>query len=405
MEKIYAKFVKERKKEFQIETALWKDKEKRVITKRSLYEEGKNHIQHIYDTFLMYRDRQILCDATLSGNVITFEYVSGSTLEEKLLKAVSSGRREQVLGVVQQYDRVLDAVCREEEKSDISKETGFEEVFGAAGGSAEGYRNAVFDLTFDNIIFQEQSCRVIDYEWRFPFAVEKEFIKFRAVYAFLMKYSGHLSGLFTKEEFYEVFGLESLKCKIFVTYNNNFIQYIYGCDGYNHVLEQYKKATMNICDVRVLNAMKLYDEIDKGNDVLYENRTYDMLLKSIEEHQELYDDYRKFFEVTGRVRTVQPVGYLTSREFYEEFSAYVKGFYDMLEYYRNEADGKQKIVDEMSDMLEQKQQENAALGEKYSRDYDILTGKIRSLEAKLEYIQSCKAYKAFLAKKVEERFE
>lgn len=99
------------------------------------------------------------------------------------------------------------------------------------------------------------------------------------------------------------------------------------------------------------------------------------------------------------------MGYLFSKEFYEEFGAYIKDFYDMLEYYKHESEQKQKVIDEMSDMLEVKIQENIVLEEKYSHDCEALTNQIRSLEAKLEYIQSCKAYKAFLQKKVEERFK
>ena len=200
MEKIYSKFVKERKKEFQIETAIWEDKNRRFITKRNLHGEGERHIQNIYDTFLMYQDKQILCVASLNENVISFEYISGRTLEEVFLEAVRSGKREKVLETVQKYEEILSLLCSEKEQADISQETGFTEVFGVPSGSFTGYRNLIFDLTFDNIICQEQSDKVIDYEWRFPFAVEKEFIKFRAVYAFLMKYGETISYLFTKEE-------------------------------------------------------------------------------------------------------------------------------------------------------------------------------------------------------------
>lgn len=403
MEKIYSKFVKERKKEFQIETAIWKDKDKKFITKRNLHKEGKQHIQNIYDTFLMYQNKQILCVASLEGNVISFEYVSGKTLEEVFLEAVKSGKKEKVLETVQKYEKILSLLCSEKEQADISQETEFTEVFGVPAGSFMGYRNLIFDLTFDNIIYQEQSGKVIDYEWRFPFAVEKEFIKFRAVYAFLMKYSESISYLFTKEEFYKLFGLDISKCDIYMEYNYNFINYIYGNEGYNHILEKYKKTTMNVCDEKNLKMMKIYAGAEK--DILYENRIYDMLLDNIQKHQELYDDYHKFFEVTDRVKAINSVGYLFSREFYEEFGAYITGFYDMLEYYRHESDEKQKVINETSDMLEVKTQENIALGEKYSRDYEILTKQIRSLEAKLEYIQSCKVYRAFLQKKVEERFK
>lgn len=403
MEKIYSKFVKERKKEFQIETAIWKDKDKKFITKRNLHKQGEQHIHNIYDTFLMYQDKQILCVASLNENIISFEYISGRTLEEVFLEAVRSGNKEKVLEIVQKYEKILSLISSEKEQVDICQETDFTEVFGVPEGSFMGYRNLIFDLTFDNIICQEQSDRVIDYEWRFPFAVEKEFIKFRAVYAFLMKHSETISCLFTKEEFYKIFGLDIAKCDSYMEYNHNFINYIYGNEGYNCILEKYKKTTMHVCDERSLKMLKAYAGAE--SDVLYENRTYELLLHNIEEHRELYDDYHKFFEVTDKIRAMNPVGYLLSKEFYEEFGAYIKDFYNMLGYYRHKSEEKQKIIDNISDMLEAKTQENIALGEKYSHDCELLTNQIRDLEAKLEYIQSCKAYRAFLQKKVEERFK
>ena len=54
MKKIYSKFVKDRRKEFQIETALWDDNGGKCVSKRRLYEEGKEHIEQILETHTLY---------------------------------------------------------------------------------------------------------------------------------------------------------------------------------------------------------------------------------------------------------------------------------------------------------------------------------------------------------------
>ncbi len=51
MEKIYSKFVKERKKEFQIETAIWNNENGKFITKRNLHKEGRTNrycVRHLW---------------------------------------------------------------------------------------------------------------------------------------------------------------------------------------------------------------------------------------------------------------------------------------------------------------------------------------------------------------------
>jgi hypothetical protein len=414
MKKIYSKFVKERKKEFQIETALWQDEGVKFITKRSLFPEGKPHINHIYETYEMYRDENILCESSMIGDhQISFSYVSGDTLETKMLHAFDAGNQEEVQHIVMQYDKILNRVCHEEEKAVAGGNPEFETVFGMSEGTKEGYQNAIFDLTFDNIIFCGEDYRIIDYEWRFRFAVEKEFIKFRAVYAFYIKYGDIVNRMYSQEEFYQLFGLDNVNedCDRYVRYNEKFIGYVYGDEGYNHVLEKYKKATMNVCDNRAVHAMKVITEYDKGNELLFEGKIYEMLLNSIREHQQFYDDYQKFFTVTDKLRDECQLGYLLSKEFYEEFSAYITGFYEMLEYFHNQVMEKQKIIDELFQTIDRKDEENRRQEEKYSRDFRMLTDKSEelmtkniALEQKLEYIRSCKIYKAFLNKKVEERF-
>jgi hypothetical protein len=226
-----------------------------------------------------------------------------------------------------------------------------------------------------------------------------------------MKYAASVECMFAKEEFYQLFGLSETECERYKKYNENFICYVYGNDGYNHVLEKYKKNTINVCDSRVIQEIKAAARQNIGNEVFFEDKIYHMLLENIKEHQQFYDDYKKFFQVTDKLKELQARGYLLSKEFYEEFSAYIKSFYEMLEYYNNQVLGKQKILDELLETVDQKSEENKKLAEKYSRDYQILTDQTEKLmkknidlEQRLEYIQSSKIYKAFLSKKVEERF-
>ncbi len=393
MEKIFAKFVKERKREFQIETALWKDGNQICITKRNLYPEGEKHIRQMYDTFLMYQDQNILCPSALKDTVITFEYMDGDTMEARLLHAVQKGKKDIVEAIAAQYETVVNAVCRESEKEAIEK------------NNRIGYKNMVFDLTFDNLIDRD-GYKIIDYEWRFDTPVEKEFVKFRAVYAFIMKYGTVLASLYPQvSDFYQVFGIQAESIERYQEYNEAFIRFVYGEESYQKILQPYKKQTTDLCNPRIVAAMKQAAALDENKKESYEDKIYRELLETVEKHQHLYDDYQKFFRVTDKLKATVPYGYLTSKEFSEEFQTYLYGCYDMIEFYLKQSEEKQKIVDELNVMFTDKQRENEAQAKKYSEDYEILTSEIRRLQEKLDYIQSSKIYRSLLQKKVEERFK
>ena len=393
MEKIFAKFVKERKREFQIETALWKDGNQICITKRNLYPEGEKHIRQMYDTFLMYQDQNILCPSALKDTVITFEYMDGDTMEARLLHAVQKGKKDIVEAIAAQYETVVNAVCRESEKEAIEK------------NNRIGYKNMVFDLTFDNLIDRD-GYKIIDYEWRFETPVEKEFVKFRAVYAFIMKYGTVLASLYPQvSDFYQVFGIQAESIERYQEYNEAFIRFVYGEESYQKILQPYKKQTTDLCNPKIMAAMKQAAALDENKKESYEDKIYRELLETVEKHQYLYDDYQKFFRVTDKLKATVPYGYLTSKEFSEEFQAYLYGCYDMIEFYLKQSEEKQKIVDELNVMFTDKQRENEAQAKKYSEDYEILTSEIRRLQEKLDYIQSSKIYRSLLQKKVEERFK
>lgn len=404
MKKIYSKFVKDRKKEFQIETSIWDDNGRKFIRKKNLYEEGKNHISQIYETYKMYENRNILCEVSMENNAVMFCFLSGDTFEQKLIDAIKSEDKTKVEQAVGEYQKIVSLVCREEDKKEILNETGYVKVFGEETTKGKmGFINAIFDLTFDNLIQDGDGYKVIDYEWRFPFAIDKEFIVFRAVYAFLMKYSSMVEKLYTKEEFYRIFNIDNGKNAEYIKLNNLFIDYVYGKEGYNKVLQKYKKLTMNVLDERVMQSMRILatEHLEKES---VEDKVFAVLLDNIRAHQDIYDDYKKFFQVTEKLKSERTVGYLISREFSEEFSAYIAGFYNMLEYYKKESETREKMMAELAIELETKEKENIELQNKYSTDYDILSGRIRELESRLQYIESCKVYKMFLEKKVEERF-
>lgn len=342
MEKIYSKFVKDRRKEFQMETAMWNDNGKKVVSKKNLFLEGKKHMENIMETYAMYSATGLLCGAEIVKDKIMFEYVSGDTFERLLLNAFKEKNKEKALSLVEQYIDIVNQICSEERADTTSADKSFE-VFGNVSADKLGYTNVVFDLTFDNIIFDGNSYKITDYEWRFPFAVEKEFIKFRAIFAFVMKYGGYVNKIFDFSEFYKAFGVSMDDQERYLAYNEKFIEYVYGANGYNSMLKKYEKKSIDIFNKDTISVLRLMHNRKSSNSDTYENKFFNKMQDVIESHKDYYDDYTKFYKVTRRLKDTSPYGYTESKEFYEEFSAYIDDLYGLVEYYKNESMEREKM--------------------------------------------------------------
>lgn len=334
MKKIYSKIVRERKEEFQIETSVQIEAETKYIVKRSLTPKSQEHVRRMEATYQSSVKRELLCPCFLKENAVYFKYIEGSTLGQKLLDALLHRDYANTKKIADTYNAIIDALCVGQSKEVISENEDFESVFGHYEGNCEeGYRNLLFDLTFDNIIFEGDQPQIIDYEWRFSFPVSKEFIKYRAVYAFEMKYKNAFLPMYSEEEFYALFELQKEMEERYLFYNQSFIHFVYGENGYNEILNNYKKTNLNVSVEQLLS----------GGDNYFEEKIFSILLDNIEKHKDLFDDYTKFFKVSEKIRKERKRNYLFSDEFLFEFEQFIKGNFDMIEFYKNKSDRKKLL--------------------------------------------------------------
>lgn len=328
MKKVYSKFVRDRKKEFQIETSILVGDEGKYVVKKNLEPEGEKHIHRINETYQLSRNRDLLCPCFEKNGAVYFTYLNGKSLAQKLLDALSEKSYNDVKIIAQLYNEIIDSLCRDNITELVSQDKSFEEVFGQCEDQQEeGYRDLIFDLTFDNIILQGDMMKIIDYEWRFSFPVSKEFIKFRAVYAFEMKYAKLIAAMYSLEDFYNLFQVEITKRKAFLSYNNSFIDYVYGEKGYNQILKQYEKDNF---DVPV-------DELLLRKDYEFEEKIFSIILNNIYENKDLFDDSSKFFKVTEKLKQQQngKHHFIFSEEFLFEFEQFIKGNFEMIRFYKD----------------------------------------------------------------------
>lgn len=373
MKKIYSKMVRERRESFQIETSIQADERGKYVVKKNLTPAGIAHIKRMEQTYQKSHYAEILCPCFMEDGSVYFQYIEGVPFGEKLLEAIEEADFENIKKLVGEYNDILNYMCRGKNKEQIEDECGFYEIFGKCGrtfgeGNEEyGYRDLVFDLTFDNIIFQENKPYIIDYEWRFSFPVPVEFIKFRAVYAFEMKYHQQISELCSDEEFYQLFSIETDKISRYLEYNNSFISYVYGEEGYQDIVRKYCKKNHDI---------RLLDKVDQ-----FEKTVYSDIQSLLNQHQNLFDDYTKFFRVTEKIKNSGTESYIISEEFCKELHLLLKSNLEMIEFYKNQLEEKERIEREREEQererIEREREEQER--EKRKKEEKLLKNRIKKI--------------------------
>ena len=271
-----------------------------------------------------------------------------------LLSAMKRREQKKIEDLIRQYNHIVDEVCVIGGKEKSSNAEAVENVFGIPVMDVDRYSNVIFDLTFDNIIFDGQKYKIIDYEWRFNFGVEKEFIKFRAAYSFVMKFKGVVIDLYSIDKFYELFGVKAENVSRYLEYNNNFIVYVYGKENYNDIIKKYEKMSIELFEEETMGTLKTLQKRKNADIKSYEDIFFDKLLDVVEKNRDYYDDYTKFYKVTKKIRKLIPNGYTETPEFVEEFTAYIDDLYGLVEFYKNNFESLKERADQYKEQIDQR---------------------------------------------------
>ena len=306
MKKIYSKFTKDRKREFQIETYIAMSDCHRVVAKRSLNAEARAHIASMYQFYKEHDRSDLYCPSEMLGNdTICFDYLEGKSLCKEMLAALDCRDKDAFMGYLTHYHELLmnsvglahkldpdgaqqsgEEASHEqaenlnpeqahdpeqtgnpgpeqllgEEKSTVPEIT-FKDVFGNVDlKGMELTQNLNIDLTFDNIIHVTDfdtidgeitekvtdHYQMIDYEWIFPFEVPVNYATYRAIYAFYLKYASAMKDVVTLQEMYDLFMMTAEDVALFEQMNASFDAYVYGAQGMHQISRKYQKAVYDV---------------------------------------------------------------------------------------------------------------------------------------------------------------
>lgn len=217
----YCKMSCDRREDRRIITTILREGNDRRVEKKAACPAAVAHIESIYHNSVKDQDADICClPGQLSGDTVSFDYISQPTLTNKLLQLLQKqdveGFKTAVKGFFQTYFATLEASAFEAGDE-------FRAVFGIAQipDAMEAVRGGNIDLIFDNIYCLEDRYTVIDPEWIFDFAIPKAFIMWRAVCDF---YSHHPEAekQISQGALMELLGIQASYGEVFRRWNAHF---------------------------------------------------------------------------------------------------------------------------------------------------------------------------------------
>jgi len=231
--KIYSKFNRERLPEFQTETSIILRDNKRYAIKKALTSQAVEHVKHIHSNYLLLKSsyKSIkLPNSIIVDDIVEFDYIEGHKFDEILLDAILRKDKSEVILLI---DKFIDIVKKSLpiKIGDYKSDDKFFSVFSqhVELKHIEYFEIANIDLVFSNLIINnDNQFTVIDYEWVFDFEIPVNYIIFRSIWDFALKYKVYLTDFMTKEELLNSCNISSVETVLYKKLEKNFHNYVFG---------------------------------------------------------------------------------------------------------------------------------------------------------------------------------
>ncbi len=320
-QRIFIKYNKTRREQFQIKTCICQKKrqepnpkrdgqggtsegEERYVEKAALSLGGMGHIWSFQEKYeKLSRQHRILKAAKPEyqeeKNAAFFPYLRGKTWAEQLGEEISGGKLpiDTLKGAM---DRLYDV--DPESKGDFVRTEEFMEVFGEGLEESElallekdtTCEVSNIDLLFENILTTEKGDYCLDYEWVFFFPVPEHFVKYRILYYFYEQYSSLMREL-GLDRILEAFQIEPELVEIYQKMEINFQNYVHG-ENQQKYLGNYMVYSRGIREIRQTES-DLERARERIEQMKIHTREKDVTIRKITEVQRLTNNHVTNLEI------------------------------------------------------------------------------------------------------------
>lgn len=239
---LYAKYSRERKKEYKIKTVIEQNAEGNlVVKKKPLDRSARRHvndmavnadrIDHIYPNVQVLKGR-------FMETGYQYPFLQGYDLDESFY-----AYRRDAACFVEKTERAVKQYYAYQVPDEPFRMTDeFTEVFGCDApkqGVSLKYTN--LDYIFSNIRIAREGAYVIDYEWVFNFPIPHEFLIWRSLGQLYDKYRMYIGREISRTAFLERLGISEENSRIYVKMSACFAEYVGGKGCSEMYTKRYRK--------------------------------------------------------------------------------------------------------------------------------------------------------------------
>lgn len=185
MKIIYSKATFGRKKEFQIETKILTDNNKKYVLKRGLFD--NKHIENIINNSKLlkniYNESIDIPEKYDDGIIVPF--IEGNSLLD-VFKENKNDAINKYLNILDNKDNLCQFIATND----------FKNIFGDFNKECISLKLANIDLTLSNVLISDNDTKFIDLEWVYNFPIPVDFIKYRCILDILNNSNENIDDLF-----------------------------------------------------------------------------------------------------------------------------------------------------------------------------------------------------------------
>lgn len=302
-ERIFIKYNKTRKEEFQIKTCICEQTgddgtRKRFVEKAALSLAGSAHISSFKEKYAgLTRQHKTLKVAEPffpeERNAVCFPYLVGQTWAEKLGAEIRGGKlplsalTEAMGQIYDMDDQFRGAFVRTPEFDEAFGEGLSEEELGLLSQDTACQASNI-DALFENMLLTEDGIYGLDYEWVFLFPVPERFVKYRILYYFYEQYSSVMKQM-PLDEILAAFDITPELAEIYRKMEVNFQNFVHG-ENQQLYLGNYMVYSRGIVEIRQTES-DLARARERIEQMKIHSREKDVTIRKITEVQRLTNNH------------------------------------------------------------------------------------------------------------------
>jgi len=263
---IYIRENRIRSPEFQVETKIINDKNKKFVLKKALNDSGKIHIYKILEGYEKIKNSIIGNELKLpkiietSENSIIFEYINGINYSNLIIENLSEGSNKGFEKFIFDYFNILKKNLK---LNKYKKDDKFIEFFDDIDN--ELFKDeicldlGIIDLIFENIIFSNNNYFIVDTEWVFENKVPFTFLIYRSLIYFYCKNRNYLEKFYSLDDLLRIFDIPKQKQIIYSNVEDKFQNYVFK-EKLNSLKNNYLKKYIYLKDIKNTYDLQLNQE-------------------------------------------------------------------------------------------------------------------------------------------------